>query len=84
MPRTCYIFFRYQCFADLKEFEQQVQRKQPHKIDIGAVFTLPPKVWCMSIMLHASPNLSPLIFLVLCDGLIQASACPMFIQVVFL
>lgn len=36
---------RYQCFADQKEFEQQVQRKQPHKIDIGAVFTLPPKVW---------------------------------------
>lgn len=35
---------RYQCFADQKEFEQQVQRKQPHKIDIGAVFTLPPKV----------------------------------------
>lgn len=35
---------RYQCFADQKEFEQQVQRKQPHKIDIGAVFTIPPKV----------------------------------------
>eukprot|EP00904_Undaria_pinnatifida_P010684 jgi/Undpi1/6746/HiC_scaffold_20.g09225.m1 len=37
------VYIRYQCFADLKEFEQQVQRKQPHKIDIGAVFTLPPK-----------------------------------------
>lgn len=35
---------RYQCFADRKEFEQQVQKKQPHKIDIGAVFTFPPKV----------------------------------------
>ncbi|CBJ27863.1 conserved unknown protein [Ectocarpus siliculosus] len=37
------VYIRYQCFADQKEFEQQVQRKQPHKIDIGAIFTLPPK-----------------------------------------
>ncbi|CAM9768940.1 unnamed protein product [Pylaiella littoralis] len=37
------VYIRYQCFADQKEFEQQVQKKQPHKIDIGAVFTLPPK-----------------------------------------
>ncbi|CAM9961834.1 unnamed protein product [Choristocarpus tenellus] len=37
------IYIRYQCFADRAEFEQQVQRKQPHKIDIGAVFTLAPK-----------------------------------------
>eukprot|EP00903_Cladosiphon_okamuranus_P005723 g5681.t1 len=37
------VYIRYQCFADQKEFEQQVQRKQPHKIDIGAVFTVPPK-----------------------------------------
>ncbi|CAM9303908.1 unnamed protein product [Discosporangium mesarthrocarpum] len=37
------IYIRYLCFADCAEFEQQVQRKQPHKIDIGAVFSLPPK-----------------------------------------
>lgn len=53
---------RYQCFADQKEFEQQVQRKQPHKIDIGAVFTIPPKArhrigWLDSgrlVLVHAS------------------------------
>lgn len=48
---------RYQCFADQKEFEQQVQKKQPHKIDIGAVFTLPPKARAPVVGFFCRPRL---------------------------
>jgi DNA primase small subunit len=37
------IYIRYQSFRDAAEMEAAIQKKQPHKIDIGAVFTLPPK-----------------------------------------
>jgi len=37
------IYIRYQSFRDASEMESAIQKKQPHKIDIGAVFTLPPK-----------------------------------------
>ncbi|CAM9579800.1 unnamed protein product [Phaeothamnion confervicola] len=37
------IYIRYQCFRDLEEMRTVVQRRQPHKIDIGAIFTLPPR-----------------------------------------
>lgn len=37
------IYIRYQCFRDLEEFKKGIQKRQPHKIDIGAVFTNPPK-----------------------------------------
>ena len=37
------IYIRYQCFRDEKELRAAMQKKQPHKIDIGAVFTAPPK-----------------------------------------
>ena len=33
------IYIRYQSFRDKSEFEAAIQKKQPHKIDIGAVFT---------------------------------------------
>jgi len=37
------IYIRYQCFRDVDEFKAGIQKRQPHKIDIGAVFTAPPK-----------------------------------------
>lgn len=37
------IYIRYQCFRDEKEMKAAMQKRQPHKIDIGAVFTAPPK-----------------------------------------
>lgn len=37
------IYIRYQCFKDKAEFMAAIQKRQPHKIDIGAVFSAPPK-----------------------------------------
>jgi DNA primase small subunit len=37
------IYIRYQCFRDEKEMREAMQKRQPHKIDIGAVFSAPPK-----------------------------------------
>ena len=37
------IYIRYQSFKDQAEFLAAIQKRQPHKIDIGAVFTAPPK-----------------------------------------
>jgi len=37
------IYIRYQSFKDLPELKSAIQKRQPHKIDIGAVFSLPPK-----------------------------------------
>jgi len=36
------IYIRYQAFRDQSEFEAAIKKRQPHKIDIGAVFTAPP------------------------------------------
>jgi DNA primase small subunit len=37
------IYIRYQSFKDKSEFTAAIQKRQPHKIDIGAVFTAFPK-----------------------------------------
>lgn len=37
------IYIRYQCFRDKAEFMAAIQKRQPHKIDIGAVFSAAPK-----------------------------------------
>lgn len=37
------IYIRYQSFKDLTELTSAIQKRQPHKIDIGAVFSLAPK-----------------------------------------
>lgn len=37
------IYLRYQSFRDKEEFIAAIKKRQPHKIDIGAVFTAPPK-----------------------------------------
>ena len=37
------IYIRYQSFRDKSEFMAAIQKRQPHKIDIGAVFTSSPK-----------------------------------------
>lgn len=37
------IYIRYQSFKDKDELIAAIQKRQPHKIDIGAVFTGPPK-----------------------------------------
>merc|ERR1719414_1911180 len=37
------IFCRYMCFRDVDEFRSQVLSRQPIRMEIGAVFTHPPK-----------------------------------------
>ncbi len=37
------IYIRYQSFKDKNEMIAAIQKRQPHKIDLGAVFTAPPK-----------------------------------------
>merc|ERR1712137_1197737 len=37
------IFCRYQCFRDMDEFKAQVVARQPIRMEIGAVYTHPPK-----------------------------------------
>ncbi|CAM9428559.1 unnamed protein product [Chrysoparadoxa australica] len=37
------IYIRYQSFKTLEEMKDQVCKKRPHKIDLGAVFTVPPR-----------------------------------------
>ena len=37
------IYIRFQSFNNLKEFETELLRKKPEKIDIGAVYTQKPK-----------------------------------------
>jgi len=37
------IYIRYQCFSTKEELMKGIQQCKPHKIDIGAVFTAPPK-----------------------------------------
>jgi DNA primase small subunit len=37
------IYIRYQSFLNKSEFMTAIQKRQPHKIDIGAVFSAPPK-----------------------------------------
>ena len=37
------IYIRYQSFKTQQEFKDAIIKRQPHKIDIGAVFTAPPK-----------------------------------------
>mmetsp|Transcript_6043 Transcript_6043/g.10587 ORF Transcript_6043/g.10587 Transcript_6043/m.10587 type:complete len:463 (+) Transcript_6043:37-1425(+) len=36
------IYLRYQAFRTAEEMRAEMMKKQPHKIDIGAVFTVPP------------------------------------------
>lgn len=37
------IYVRYQSFKNQSEFEKELQRMNPHKIDIGAIYNHPPK-----------------------------------------
>ncbi|KAJ2013644.1 p48 polypeptide of DNA primase [Coemansia sp. S680] len=37
------IYLRYQSFKDSEEFQRELSRLSPSKIDIGAIFTAPPK-----------------------------------------
>jgi len=37
------IYIRYLCFRNEAELREAIQKKQPHKIDIGAVYSAPPK-----------------------------------------
>jgi len=37
------IYIRYQNFKDKQEMIDAIKKRQPHKIDIGAVFSAPPK-----------------------------------------
>ena len=38
------IYIRYLCFRNAEELQEAIQKKQPHKIDIGAVYTAPQKI----------------------------------------
>ena len=33
------VYLRYQSFSDLQELEKEILKRNPYKIDIGAVFT---------------------------------------------
>mmetsp|Transcript_14989 Transcript_14989/g.29178 ORF Transcript_14989/g.29178 Transcript_14989/m.29178 type:complete len:483 (+) Transcript_14989:156-1604(+) len=37
------VYIRYLCFRDASEFKKMVASKNPHKIDIGPLYSLPPK-----------------------------------------
>lgn len=37
------VYCRYLCFKTANEFKETLVSKCPHKIDIGAVFNIPPK-----------------------------------------
>jgi DNA primase small subunit len=37
------IYIRYQCFRGVDEMKEMIKKRQPHKIDIGAVFNTLPK-----------------------------------------
>lgn len=37
------IYVRYQSFTSQQEMEKEIQKMNPHKIDIGAIYTHPPK-----------------------------------------
>ena len=37
------IYIRYQSFSSAQELKEAIMKRQPHKIDIGAVFNHPPK-----------------------------------------
>ena len=55
------IYIRYLCFADETEMRREIQLKQPHKIDIGAIYSHPPKVlyfFSLSLSLPLTISLS--------------------------
>src|SRR5438045_60315 len=37
------VYIRYLSFKDASEFKERVKKDQPHKIDIGAVYSFPAK-----------------------------------------
>ena len=60
------IYIRYNCFRDHREMKAAMMKRQPHKIDIGAVFSLPPKdhlggaYVSASLLSRAGGNMHPL------------------------
>lgn len=38
------IYVRYKSFSTVKEFKDEICKAVPEKIDIGAVFSIPPKM----------------------------------------
>ena len=58
------IYIRYQSFKDLTELTTAIQKRQPHKIDIGALFHFLPKN-TTQLNLSLSKLLSVNLFLIL-------------------
>ena len=48
------IYVRYLSFADLDEFEKELQKRCPYKIDIGAVFSNRVCVYTQLLLSYAS------------------------------
>ena len=44
------VYIRYLSFADLDEFEKELQKRCPYKIDIGAVFS--HRVYTLQILIQ--------------------------------
>ena len=48
------IYVRYQSFKDQKEMEQEIRKRTPHKIDIGAVFSAKVKGMALTTLCSSS------------------------------
>jgi DNA primase small subunit len=56
------IYVRYKSFADLESFRRAINDMQPEKIDIGAVFSFPPKDHKMNLGREFVPTDRELVF----------------------
>ena len=63
------IYVRYQSFRDIKDMEQEIRKRNPHKIDIGAVFSAKVSALIrklsssIPLSISSSPSLLPNLFI---------------------
>mmetsp|Transcript_90421 Transcript_90421/g.193866 ORF Transcript_90421/g.193866 Transcript_90421/m.193866 type:complete len:459 (+) Transcript_90421:75-1451(+) len=69
------IFCRYQCFRDAEEFKSRVMSQQPVRMEIGAIFTHPPKNHNMVIKDAYKPLERELVFDIDMDDYDEIRTC---------